>query len=191
MNIIIVSKVPSSLPPVQAAKLEITSTPQGNVDVNEPMSYTVQTMAEDPSSPGSYIALTTGRHSALIVDLSIAWDEKEFLVYYGSATNFNEIYRTTHILGGADVSKNGLFDLAIRKQCSSGTATFTDVRVLTEATHIHLNFTQTLPYYPWERWPPDYTDNVVLTAYWTYYSTSDGTIPPGVALTPAINVTGE
>lgn len=176
---------------MQAAKLEIISAPQGNVYVNEPMTFTVQTMAEDPSSPGTYINLTSGRHSALYVDLGIAWDTKEFYVYYGSDVNFNELYTTTHILGGSDVSENGNFDLTIRKRCSSGTATFSDVRILTEATNIHLNFTQTLPYYPWERWPADYNDTVNVTSYYTFFTLSDGTVPPGVALTPAFNVTGK
>ncbi len=178
---------------MQAAKLEITSAAQGNVDVNEPMTFTVQTMAEDPSSPGNYIALTTGRHSVLHVDLSIAWDEKEFYVYHGADVNMKELLRSTHILGGADVITDGNFDRSIRKQCSSGTATFTDVRILTAGTHIHLNFTQTLPYYPWERWPADYNDSLITTSSYTFYTLSDGniTVPPAVALTPAFNVTSK
>ena len=175
---------------MQAAKLEITSPAQGNVNVNEPMSFTVQTMAEDPNNPGSYIALTTGRHSTLNVDLTIAWDDKEFYVFFPANINLNQIYKSAYTLAGDEVNENGLLDLAVRKRCVNGAANFDNIVVVDEAIEIHLNFTQTLPYYPWERWPPIYNDSVVITPYWSTYSTSDGNNSPGVALTPAINVTG-
>ena len=178
--------------PVAAAKLEITSGSQANVLVNEPMTFTVQTMAEDPANPGTYIPLTTGRHSILNVDLTIAYDWKKFYIYFPSGNfNFHQLASSTHTLGGADVMENGYFDLVIRKQCSSGTATFTDVRILTEATDIQLNFTQTLSYHPWERWPPMYNDAWVLD--WTSWTqktyVDDSLTSPAVVFTNAFNVT--
>ena len=175
-----------------AAKLEITSGSQANVLVNEPMTFTVQTMAEDPNNPGTYIALTTGRHSILNVDLTIAYDFKDFYIYFPSGNfNFHQLATSTYTLGGADVTENGYFDVVVRKQCSSGAATFSDIRILTEATDIQLNFTQTIPYHPWERWPPVYNESWVLD--WTTWTqktyVADSMYSPAVAFTNAFNVT--
>ena len=175
-----------------AAKLEITSGVQADVSVNEPMTFTVQTMAVDPADPNNFIALTTGRHSILNVDLTIAYDYKQFYIYFPSGNfNFHQLASSTYTLGGADVTENGHFDLVIRNQCSSGLATFSDVRILSEATNIQLNFTQTLPYHPWERWPPVYNESWVLD--WTYWTqktfVADSLYNPAVAFTNAFNVT--
>ena len=177
---------------VAAAKLEITSGMQSNVHVNTPMTFTVQTMAVDPTNPTSFIPLTTGRHSILNVDLTIAYDWKKFYIYFPSGNfNFHQLASSTYTLGGADVMENGYFDLVIRKQCSSGTATFTDVRILTEAMDMRLNFTQTLSYHPWERWPPMYDDAWVLD--WTSWTqktfVADSLTSPAIAFTNAFNVT--
>lgn len=136
-----------------ASHLEITSPAQGNVVVNEPMAFTVQTMTEDPSNPGTYIALTTGRHSTLNVDVTISWETKVFYMFLPASFNINELLSSQYTLAGTDVTKNGNLDLRVRKRCVAGAATFTDIRVIDEAMNIRLNFTQTLPYYPWERWP--------------------------------------
>ena len=175
-----------------AAKLEITSGTQANVLVNEPMTFTVQTMYEDPANPGTYLPLTDGRHSILNVDLTIAYDFKTFYIYFPSGNfNFHQLASSTYTLGGADVMENGYFDLVIRKQCSSGAATFSDVRIMTEATDIQLNFTQTISYHPWERWPPVYNESWVLD--WTTWTqktyVADSMYSPAVAFTNAFNVT--
>ena len=177
---------------VAAAKLEITSGMQCNVHVNTPMTFTVQTMAVDPTNPMSFIPLTTGRHSILNVDLTIAYDWKKFYIFFPNGNfNFHQLASSTHTLGGADVTENGYFDLVIRKQCSSGTVTFTDVRILTEAMDIQLNFTQTIPYHPWERWPPVYNETWVLD--WTTWTqktyVADSALSAAVAFTNAFNVT--
>jgi len=179
---------------VQAAKLEITSPllgDPGNVYVNQPMSFTVQTKAEDPSTPGTYIDLTTGRHSTLTVDLTIAYDEKRFYIFFpGGNFNLNQIAFSTYNLAGTDVEENGKLDRRVRKKCVNGAATFNDIRITTTAVDIRLNFTQTLSYYPWERWPPIYNGTTILDwTTFTLYSLSDGENSPGVALTPPFNVT--
>jgi hypothetical protein len=178
---------------VPAAKLEITSGSQANVFVNEPMTFTVQTMAEDPANPGTFIPLTTGRHSILNVDLTIAYDWKQFYIYFPSGNfNFHQLASSTYTLGGADVMENGYFDLVIRKPCSAGMATFTDVRILTEAMDVQLNFTQTIHYHPWERWPPVYNETWVLDwTTWTQktYVADHSALSGAVAFTNAFNVT--
>ena len=151
-------------------------------------------MAVDPTDPNNFIPLTDGRHSILNVDLTIAYDFKQFYIYFPSGNfNFNQLFSSTYTLGGADVKENGYFDHVIRKQCSSGQVTFTDVRILTEATNIQLNFTQTLPYHPWERWPPIYSDTWVLDwTTWTQKSyVDDSLLSPAVAFTNVFNVTGK
>jgi hypothetical protein len=178
---------------VAAAKLEITSGTQSNVHINTPMTFTVQTMAVDPANPTSFIPLTTGRHSILNVDLTIAYNWKQFYIFFPSGNfNFHQLASSTYTLGGADVMENGYFDLVIRKPCSAGMATFTDVRILTEAMDVQLNFTQTLSYHPWERWPPVYNDAWVLDwSSWTQktYVDDDSLTSPAVAFTNAFNVT--
>ena len=156
------------------------------------MTFTIQTMAIDPVNPKCFIPLTTGRHSILIVDLTIAYDNKQFFIFFPSGNfNFHQLASSTYTLGGADVMENGYFDLVIHKQCSSGKATFTDVRILDETTDIRLNFTQTLPYHPWERWPPVYNDAWVLDWFtWTQKTYVDGSLTsPAVAFTNSFNVT--
>ena len=172
---------------MQAAKLEISSTLPGNVEVNEPMSFTVRTLAEDPDNPGSYIVLTTGRHSALYIDATVAWDWKEFAVM---APNFNpnQLISSDVTLGGTDVSQNGILDLVSRKQCVGGVATFDDIRVLNAVEDVQLNFTQSLPYYPWERWPPVYNEDQIhfASSFTTYVA---NTSSDAVLFTPPFNVT--
>ena len=179
---------------LQAAWLDITSSAQGDpgtVSVNKPMTFIVQTMAEDPFSPGSYISLVSGRHSTLNVDLTISYDEKRFYIFFPSGNfNWNQIASSRYNLAGIDVEENGLLDRIVRKRCSLGTATFDDIRITTEAMNVQLNFTQTLPYYPWERWPPIYNGTTILDwTTFTFYSVSDSEMSPGVALTPPFNVT--
>ena len=156
------------------------------------MTFTVQTMAVDPADPNSFIPLTDGRHSILNVDLTIAYDYKSFYIYFPSGNfNFHQLASSTYTLGGADVTENGYFDLVIRKQCSSGLATFSDVRIMTEATDIQLNFTQTIPYHPWERWPPVYNETWVLD--WTTWTqktfVDDSANSLAVAFSNTFNVT--
>lgn len=181
------------LPPaVQAARLDITSgaTP-ADVFINEPMTFSVQTMAEDPTNPGSYIPLTTGRHSTLNVDLTISYDSKVFFIFVPPTRNVREIYLSSYTLAGPDVTQNGRMDLHIRKQCSSGAATFNNVSIATAASAITLNFTQSLPYYPYERWPPNYNDSVQVMNTWFYHTISVNTTqPPGVAVTSQFAVNG-
>ena len=180
---------------VQAARLDITSPVQGDpgtVSVNNPMTFIVQTMAEDPLSPGSYIPLVSGRHSTLNVDLIISYDEKRFFIFFpGGNFNWNQIASSRYNLAGTDVEENGKLDRRVRKRCALGTATFNDIRITTEAVNVQLNFTQTLPYYPWERWPPIYNGTTILDwTTFTFYSVSDDEMSPGVAITPPFNVTG-
>lgn len=183
----------TSFPAVAAASLALTSTVSTSVEVNEPMSFTVQTMAEDPLSPGTYIPLTTGRHSILNVDMTIAWDTKKFYILFpGGNLNFYQIHSTAYTLGGSEVIEDGRFDLKIRKQCVNGTATFNDVRILNETTNIQLNFTQILPYYPWERVPPNYNETLVYDTTTRTFNTFVATsYSPAVVFSPPFNVTSK
>ena len=177
--------------PVAASHLEITSPPQGDVVVNEPMTFTVQTMTEDPANPGSYIPLTVGRHSTLNVDLTISWEFKVFYMFLPASFNLNEILSSQYTLAGADVTKNGNLDLRVRERCVNGFTTFTDIRLIEQAVNMRLNFTQTLPYYPWERWPADYNETIHTSPSLTMYTTPEETFSPAVVFTPPFNVTRE
>ena len=86
--------------------------------------------------------------------------------------------------------QNRYGDLVILKQCSGGTATFMDVRIMTEAMDIQLNFTQTIPYHPWKRWPPVYNDSWVLDwNTWTQKTyIADSMYSPAMTFTNAFNV---
>lgn len=160
------------------------------MSVNHPMTFTVKTIAEDPSNPGTYIDLTTGRHSILNIDLTISWDSKKFYLYFPANFNVNELFSSSYMLGGADVMENGRFDRVIRKRAVGGVATFTDVRITTEATDIRLNFTQTQSNFPWERRPSVYDPPRLgevdgVNVIWTLYNeTTSG----AVLLTPSFNV---
>lgn len=158
--------------------------------MNEPMSFTVQTMREDPNSPGTLIPLTSGRHSIMYVDMTIAWDTKKFYIYFPVNLNFYQIYSSQYTLAGSEVGEDGRLDFRIRKQCSAGTATFNDVRILEEVHDLQLNFTQTLPYYPWERVPAIYNETIVydLSTY-TFNTHAAVGNSPAVVFTPPINVT--
>ena len=173
-----------------AASLEITSVVDTDVYVNEPMSFTVQTMADNPNSPGSLIPLTSGRHSIMNIDMTIAWDTKKFYIYFPANFNFYQIQSSQYTLGGAEVEEDGRLDLRVRKQCTAGTATFNDVRVLEEVEDLQLNFTQTLPYYPWERVPPTYNETIVYD-FTTFTFNTNAAVgnSPAVVFTPPINVT--
>lgn len=182
---------------VAAAGMEFVSPSDGDpgtVTVNHPMTFTVRTIAEDPNNPGTFITLTSGRHSALNVDLTISWDTKRFYFYFPANFNVNQLYSSQFTLGGTDIMQNGRFDTVIRQRAVAGVTTFTDVRITTEATNVRLNFTQTLSNAPWERRPAVYdnlnnlesgTEGGVLLL-WTI---ANGTSPPAVLLTPTFNVT--
>lgn len=163
----------------------------GSITVNHPMSFTVKTIAEDPANPGTFIDLTAGRHSALNVDLTVSWDTKRFYFYFPANFNVNQLYSSSYMLGGTDIMENGRFDKVIRKQAVAGVATFTDVRITTEATDIRLNFTQTLSNAPWERRPPVYDSNIHsgtddgVLVLWTYSNESTSS---AVLLTPTFTV---
>lgn len=180
---------------VAAAGMEFVSPSDGdpgNITVNHPMTFTVKTIAEDPDNPGTFLDLTTGRHSALNVDLTISWDSKRFYFYFPANFNINQLYSSQFMLGGTDIMQNGRFDTVIRKQAVGGVATFSDVRITTEATDVRLNFTQTLSNAPWERRPPVYDFNLEsgtedgVLLLWTI---TNGTAPPAVLLTSSFNVT--
>ncbi len=172
-----------------ATSIKITSPLPTSVEINEPLNFTIVTMTNDPLSPGTLIPLITGRHSILNVDLTIAWDTKDFNVVYPGNYNFYQIHSTQHTLTGSEVREDGHFDRRIRKQCTNGTATFNDVRIMDRATNIQLNFTQTLPYFPWERVPPIYNDSINYNfqsmSFNTYVADS---ISPAIAFTTPMNV---
>ena len=178
-----------------AAGLEFVSPVSGDpgaMTVNHPMSFSIKTVADDPANPGTNIDLTTGRHARLNVDLTVSWDRKRFYFYFPANYNVNQLYSTSYLLGGTDAAENGRFDMVIRKQTVAGTATFTDVRITTEATDVQLNFTQILPNHPWERRPPVYENSVIhsdtvdgVYVLWTY---SNETTSPAVLLTPPFTV---
>ena len=164
----------------------------GTVSVNEPLSFTVKTVAYNPAS-GTTVDLTTGRHSALNIDLTISWDSKRFYFYFPANFNVNQLYSTQYTLAGDDVTENGRFDRVIRKQAVAGQATFTDVRITTEATDVRLNFTQTLSTFPWERRPSEYNSVELhsgrvdgVLCLWTE---TQNTTSNAVLLTPEFNVT--
>ena len=163
----------------------------GPVTVNHPMSFSVKTVAEDPGSPGTFIDLTTGRHSALNVDLTISWDSKRFYFYFPANFNVNQLYSTSYMLGGTDAMQNGRFDVVIRKQAVAGVASFTDVRITTEATDVRLNFTQTQSNAPWERRPPVYDPSIRsdvidgVKVLWTFTNESTSN---AVLLSPTFTV---
>ena len=179
--------------PDAAAKLEIVSAPAGSVDVNAPMSFQVQTKAVTPADPNTFFDLTTGRHSALNVDMTIAWDFKRFYIYFPNSNyNFYQLYSSQYNLEGEDVIETGKFDRIIRKQCVAGAATFDNFVITSVAENIQLNFTQTLPYYPWERVPPVYEDPVPLDwVTWTLSTDVANTTSPAVAFSNPFNVEGE
>ena len=163
----------------------------GAVTVNHPLSFSVKTVAYNPSTMAT-VDLTTGRHSALNVDLTISWDSKRFYFYFPANFNVNQLYSSQYVLGGTDTMQNGRFDTVIRKQAVAGVATFTDVRITTEATDIRLNFTQTLSNAPWERRPSEYDTDIFsgrvdgVLCLWTETA---NTTSNAVLLTPAFNVT--
>ncbi len=175
-----------------ATSIIITSPLPTSVEVNQPLNFTVVTMTVDPLSPGTFIPLVTGRHSILIVDLTIAWDTKNFNVIYSGNYNFYRLQLTQHTLNGSEVDINGQFDRRIRKQCSNGTASFNDVRIVDSAENIQLNFTQTLPYFPWERVPPVYNDSIYyIIESMTLKTYAANSISPAIVFTPPFNVTCE
>ena len=135
--------------------------------------------------------LTTGRHSALNIDLTVSWDSKKFYFYFPANFNINQLYSSQYTLGGTDVTETGRFDRVIRKQAVAGEATFTDVRITTEATDVRLNFTQTLANAPWERRPSEYDTDIfsdrvdgVLCLWTEEANTTSG----AVLLTPEFSV---
>ena len=192
--ILFIKSYPSPPTPhaVAAASVEIVSVVNSSVEVNQPLSFTVQTMADDPSSPGTLIPLTSGRHSALYIDLTVAWDFKKFYIIFPGNLNFFQIFSTEVTLDGSEVGENGRLDYTIRKQCVNGSATFSDVRILEEVTNLQLNFTQTLPYYPWERVPPNYNETIMYDFDAMVFMTSAAeSYSPAVVFTPPFNVSCE
>lgn len=175
---------------VAATFINITSPLRSNVEINEPLNFTVVTLTNDPLSPGTLIPLISGRHSILNVDLTITWDTKNFNVVFPGNYNFYRISSSQYTLAGSEVDKDGHFDMRIRKQCTNGTAVFNDVRIMDRAVNIQLNFTQTLPYFPWERVPSIYNDTINYRlqsmTFNTYVADS---ISPAIVFTSPFNVT--
>lgn len=179
----------------EGAKLEIVQpTNFTDVYVNEPQTVVVQTMMENASSPTGFSPLTVGRHSQLHADLTISYDSKVYasIVEPGYSFIFQTLVSTSYLLGGRDVTLNAKEDLRIRKQCISGMATFEDVRILTEASNVHLNITQTQPYWPWIRVPFHYQDvlDFPVTPYLNQLNLSF-TSSPAVAVSNGFNVLGQ
>lgn len=178
----------------EGAKLEIIQpTNFTDVYVNEPQTVVVQTMMENASSPTGFSPLTVGRHSQLHADLTISYDSKVYasIVEPGYSFIFQTLVSTSYLLGGKDVTLNAKEDLRIRKRCISGMATFEDVRILTEAPNVHLNITQTQPYWPWVRVPFYYQDvlEFPVVVYFNQLNLS-ATYSPAVAVSNGFNVLG-
>lgn len=157
------------------------------------MSFIIQTMAEDPSSPDSYVELMTGRHSILNIDLTIAWDTKQFYITHPGNFNYYQLYSSKYTLFGPEVSLNGRLDRVIRKQCVQGRAMFNNVMILEQVVqNIRFNFSQTLPYYPWERVPAVYKDDIIYNyTTMTFNTFSSRSISPAVFITAPIAITCE
>lgn len=170
--------------------MNITSSIPSFVYVNEPITVTVQTLARDPNT-GALIPLTTGRHSTLHVDLTVSWEHKSFYRFFPSSANFNEIYYSNVTLASVDAFLNGYYDTVIRKRCSGGTATFTDVRIQNIYSGVTLNVTQILPYDPWERWPPVYNDTIEDFNTLYFRIRDDPLLSPGVAISDPFDVIGK
>ena len=179
----------------EGAKLEIVQPTNFNdVYVNEPQTVVVQTMMEDSSSPTGYSALTVGRHSQLHVDLTISFDSKVYasLVEPGYSFHFQTLVSSSYLLGGKDVTTNAKEDLRIRKRCISGMATFEDVRILTVGSDVHLNITQTQPYWPWVRVPFHYQDVLEFPVAWYFNQLNlSATHSPAVAVSNGFDVLGQ
>ena len=180
----------------EGAKLEIVQpTSFSDVYVNEPQTVVVQTMMESASSPSGYSPLTIGRHSQLHVDLTISYDSKEYarIVAPGYGFHFQSLVTSSYKLGGRDVTLNAKEDLRIRKRCVAGMATFEDVRILTLATDVHLNITQTQPYWPWVRVPFHYGDALDFPedSPGLFQVNLSASYSPGVAVSNGFNVLGQ
>ena len=170
--------------------LNITSPTPTSLFVNEPFTFTVQTLAEDPDNNGSYIPVTIGRHSTLNIDMTISWDHKLFHLGMHPTANFHYLLRSDCVMAGPGVTPNSRNDLRVRKRCVNGEASFPDIRVASVCSNITFNFTQTLPYYPWERWPPQYNDNIIFDIpKLGMYTKAAKNMATGVAITPPFSVT--
>lgn len=178
----------------EGATLEIVyPTNFSDVYVNEPQMVVVQTMMENASSLTGYSPLTVGRHSQLHVDLTISYDSKQYarVVAPGYGFHFQSLVSSSYQLGGRDVTLNAKEDLRIRKRCVAGMATFEDVRILTLGVDVHLNITQTQPYWPWVRVPFYYGD--VLEFPLVYFSQVNlsASYSPAVAVSNGFDVLGQ
>ena len=165
----------------------------GTVTVNHPMTFSVKTLAYDPDNNTMMINLTTGRHSILNVDLTISWDSKRFYFYFPANFNINQLYHTDAQLGGTGSMQNGRFDTVIRQQAVGGVATFSDIRILTEATNIRFNFTQTQSNPPWERRPPVYDSTIhsaIVDGVFLLWTETANNTSGAVLLSPEFNITG-
>ena len=105
--------------------------------------------------------------------------------------NIHKVLDTDVTLGGTGVIENAKFDLMIRKRAMNGEAIFQGVRILDVMDFVQLNFTQTLPFFPWERRPFGYNEK------WTDNPdrTKDIQVPavysPAVAISDNFSVTRE
>ena len=129
-----------------------------SVPVNTPFNFTLATMYEYPLGSGNFSQLTEGPHSQLHIDCYVHYKFK--LVYKGRdlGGNYHKILETDVTLGGNGVIENAKFDLMIRKRAVMGSVVFDGIRILDVMDDVQLNFTQTLPFYPWERRPFSYTE---------------------------------
>ena len=178
----------------EGAKLEIVQPANfSDVYVNEPQTVVVQTMMENASSPTGYSLLTVGRHSQLHVDLTISYDSKQYarVVAPGYGFHFQSLVSTSYILGGKDVTLNAKEDLRIRKRCVAGMATFEDVRILTLGVSVHLNITQTQPYWPWVRVPFYYGDVLEFPSVYSSQVNLSASYSPAVAVSNGFSVLGQ
>jgi hypothetical protein len=174
----------------EGAKLQINYPANfPNISVNTPMTITVQTFYMDPLT-SVYMPLSVGRHSVLHVDLSVSWDSKVYSVFLGEGYpyQFNTLRRADVILGGSEVEMNAKDDLWIRKQCVNGTATFNDVRILTVASDVHINITQSQPYFPWMRIPTQYNDTFQFLSPLEKRLVLNESDSPGTAVTNGFDV---
>ena len=170
----------------------VSSTVGSSVPVNTPFDFTLSTMYEYPLGSGNFSQLTEGPHSSLHIDCYVHYKFK--LVYKGrdKGGNYHKILETDVTLGGNGVRENAKFDLMIRKQAVAGVAVFDGIRILDVMDSVQLNFTQTLPFYPWERRPFSYTEQWIAgpISRSKLLNNTDPVDSPAVAVSHEFNVTG-
>ena len=117
----------------------------------------VQTQYQDPMNASVYLPLTTGRHSTLNVDLSVAGANYYYVSDQGTGVD-NELYYSSIIVTSSEGFQTAQKLWQVRKRCVNGSAQFSDISINKSSSGLKFNFTQTLPYYPWDRWPPIYQE---------------------------------